>query len=156
LCEDNSCDDFEWYLRDENKDGIDDLECDCCEGLTGNVDGKADQGPEVDLGDIAALIDYLFINNTLPDCMLEANVDGSTEGILVDIGDLTALIDYLFITFTPPKPCPGYEGGETLSSLEYTQEDYKEVKEIINEAIKTKDVEVLDELLELDEEVRRR
>jgi len=47
---------------------------------------------------------YLFISFTPPDCMEEANCDGSIDGI-VDLGDLTTLIDYLFISFTPPAPC---------------------------------------------------
>ena len=55
-------------------------------------------------GNQTALIDYLFITFTVPECTDEANCDGSTNGV-VDIGDLTALIDYLFITFTPPAEC---------------------------------------------------
>ena len=74
----------------------------CCVGLTGNVDG--DLSDIVDIGDLTALIDYLFITFTVPVCMEEANCDGSANGV-VDIGDLTALIDYLFITFTPPVEC---------------------------------------------------
>ena len=75
---------------------------DCCVGLTGNVDNDA--GDAVDIGDLTALIDYLFITFAVPECMEEVNVDGSLDGV-VDIGDLTALIDYLFITFTPPAEC---------------------------------------------------
>jgi hypothetical protein len=74
----------------------------CCIDLTGNIDG--DPEDQVDLGDLTALIDYLFISFTEPDCTEEANVDGDAEG-LVDLGDLTALIDYLFISFTPPAEC---------------------------------------------------
>jgi len=74
----------------------------CCSGLTGNVDN--DPGDVIDIGDLTALIDYLFITFTMPECMEEANVDGDPGGV-VDIGDLTALIDYLFITFTPPAAC---------------------------------------------------
>ena len=74
----------------------------CCVGLTGNVD--SDPSDEVDLGDLTALIDYLFISFTEPVCIEEANVDGDAEGN-VDLGDLTALIDFLFITFTPPAEC---------------------------------------------------
>jgi hypothetical protein len=74
----------------------------CCIDLTGNVD--YDPADIVDLGDLTALIDYLFISFTPPACMEEANVDGDPEG-LVDLGDLTALIDYLFISFTTPAAC---------------------------------------------------
>ncbi len=72
----------------------------CCVGMTGNVDDDAEN--IVDIGDLTALIDYLFISYTVPVCFEEANCDG--EGT-VDIGDLTALIDYLFISYTPPEPC---------------------------------------------------
>jgi len=74
----------------------------CCIGSTGNVDG--DPTEFVDIGDLVALIDYLFISHADPECMEEANVDGRPDGI-VDIGDLAALIDYLFINFTQPAEC---------------------------------------------------
>src|SRR3972149_1039563 len=72
----------------------------CCEGLRGNVD--CDPAGLVDLGDLTALIDYLFISFEPPCCQEAANIDGTTG---IDIGDLTALIDYLFISFTPPRLC---------------------------------------------------
>jgi len=74
----------------------------CCIGLTGNVDNDPDE--LIDLGDLTALIDYLFISFTVPVCIEEANCDGDPAG-LVDLGDLTAIIDYLFITFTPTAAC---------------------------------------------------
>jgi len=76
----------------------------CCTwGMTGNVD--YDPEDIVDLGDLTALIDYMFLSFTEPPCIAEANVDGDPEGI-VDIGDLARLIDYLFISFAEPAPCP--------------------------------------------------
>jgi hypothetical protein len=88
---------------DTDGDGIGDV-CDtCCIGITGNVDGDSEE--LVDIGDLTALIDYLYISQTEPDCLDEANVDGDVEG-LVDIGDLTALIDYLYISNSPPADCP--------------------------------------------------
>ena len=76
----------------------------CCIGMTGNIDGDPEE--IIDIGDLTALISYLFIPpNEAPGCTEEANVDGDEEGI-VDIGDLTALIDYLFISHTPPADCP--------------------------------------------------
>jgi len=77
------------------------IEEECCNGLTGNVDDDTED--MVDIGDLTRLIDYLFISYTEPVCMEEANTDG--EGT-VDIGDLTRLIDYLFISYTPPAECP--------------------------------------------------
>jgi hypothetical protein len=73
----------------------------CCTGITGNVDGDIDEN--VDIGDVTAIISYLFIPpNPEPPCMDEANIDGDASGI-VDIGDLTGLIRYLYI---PPNPAP--------------------------------------------------
>jgi hypothetical protein len=73
----------------------------CCYGITGNVDD--DLSDIVDIGDLTALIAYLYIPpNPEPPCMDEGNIDGDTGG-LVDIGDLTALIGYLYI---PPNPQP--------------------------------------------------
>lgn len=70
----------------------------CCEGVTGNVDGDANE--IVDIGDLTALIAFLFIPpNPVPECLAEANTDGDENGI-VDIGDLTSLIAFLFI---PPN-----------------------------------------------------
>lgn len=79
----------------------------CCgsfssDGRTGNVDG--DPGKGVDIADLSALIDYLYISFAPPPCMLSANVDGDSAGG-VDISDLSALIDYLYISFTPSAVC---------------------------------------------------
>jgi hypothetical protein len=84
---------------DTNDDGIGDA-C-CCVTIAGNIDG--DPGELVDIGDLTALISYLYIPpNPVPGCPREANVDGDGSG-LIDIGDLTALISYLYI---PPNPEP--------------------------------------------------
>jgi hypothetical protein len=76
----------------------------CCVGSTGNVDG--DEADLVDVGDLTALIAYLYIPpNPEPSCFEEANIDGDTGG-LVDVGDLTALIAFLYIPPNPPTaPC---------------------------------------------------
>lgn len=79
----------------------------CCvplsiDGRTGNVDG--DPGKGVDISDLSALIDFLYISFTLPPCMESANIDGDGGGG-VDISDLSGLIDYLYISFTPPAAC---------------------------------------------------
>ncbi|UCC44667.1 MAG: putative Ig domain-containing protein [Candidatus Zixiibacteriota bacterium] len=99
-CPDDNCPDIHNPGQvDSDDDGRGDA-CDCCLWATGNVDGDPDD--LVDIGDLTALIDFLFISNEEPACMAEANTDG--EGT-VDIGDLTALIDYLFISYTPPAAC---------------------------------------------------
>jgi hypothetical protein len=74
----------------------------CCSGLTGNVD--CDPGDGVDISDLSAMIDHLYISFTPLCCKAEANVDGSVDGN-IDISDLSALIDYLYISFTPPAAC---------------------------------------------------
>jgi hypothetical protein len=73
--------------------------------MTGNVDDDPEE--LVDIGDVTALIMYLYIPpNPPPPCMEEANVDGDI-GVVVDIGDLTELIKYLYIPPNPePAPCP--------------------------------------------------
>lgn len=75
----------------------------CCEGLTGNVD--CDALNAIDISDLTALIDNLYITFTPLCCKAEANCDGSLDGN-VDIADLTVLIDFLYITFTTPAACP--------------------------------------------------
>jgi hypothetical protein len=73
----------------------------CCRGFTGNVDDDAVD--LVDIGDLTALISYLYIPpNPEPNCLKEANLDGDSQG-LVDIGDITAAISFLYI---PPNPPP--------------------------------------------------
>jgi hypothetical protein len=80
----------------------------CCtdlsnDGRAGNVDG--DPGKGVDISDLSALIDFLYISFTPPPCMLSANIDGDGGGG-VDISDLSGLIDFLYISFNPPALCP--------------------------------------------------
>jgi predicted outer membrane repeat protein len=75
-------------------------DCECCVEIAGNVDG--DPAQVIDIGDLTALISYLYINGAPPVCTQEGNVDGD-PGMVVDIGDLTAMIAYLYI---PPNPLP--------------------------------------------------
>jgi hypothetical protein len=74
----------------------------CCVDLTGNVD--CDLASGVDISDLSAMIDNLYISFAPLCCKKEANVDGSLDGN-IDISDLSALIDYLYISFTPPAAC---------------------------------------------------
>jgi len=89
----------------------------CCVGLTGNIDNDPDD--LVDVGDLTALIDHLFITYREPECIWEANIDGDEDGI-IDIGDLTALINFMFIGFSPPAPCQSNGSGPTGVLIEYT------------------------------------
>ncbi len=72
----------------------------CCNSRRGNVD--CDPRNQVDIGDLIALVDELFIGFLGLCCEESANVDG-TPG--VDIGDLITLVDHLFITFQPLPSC---------------------------------------------------
>lgn len=87
--------------EDNNGDGVGNA-C-CCVAVTGNVDCDLQEG--VDISDLSALIDNLFISFAGLCCPLEANVDGSPDGN-ADISDLSALIDYLYISFSAPASCP--------------------------------------------------
>lgn len=66
----------------------------CCIGTRGNVDASPDQA--VDISDLTALIDHLYISLGPLACDKEANIDGSPEG-QIDISDLALLIDKLYI-----------------------------------------------------------
>jgi hypothetical protein len=84
----------------------------CCVGITGNVDAGPDE--QIDIGDLTALIAYLYIPpNPVPTCLSEANTDGDPDG-LVDIGDLTVLIDFLYGGGAEPAPC---DGGGALRGI---------------------------------------
>jgi len=89
--------------------------CGCCQGPSrGHLDcdpGTPPTWDPIDIGDLTALIDKLFINITAVMCCCEEfNVDGSGEPPCddsdVDIGDATLMIDHLFIDLTPIPPCP--------------------------------------------------
>ncbi|MEE8577025.1 MAG: PKD domain-containing protein, partial [candidate division Zixibacteria bacterium] len=75
----------------------------CCIGMVGNVNN--DPGDEVDISDLTALVNYLFVPpNTEPGCLSEANISGD-PGCHIDISDLTALVNHLFVTFDPLPDC---------------------------------------------------
>jgi hypothetical protein len=62
--------------------------------VCGNVDGDPDGG--IDIADLGALIDYLYISLVKPLGWSSANIDDSPDHG-VDISDLSALIDYLYL-----------------------------------------------------------
>jgi hypothetical protein len=81
---------------------LDDQQVSCCVGFTGNVDGSPDDLP--DIGDLTALVNYLFITNDPLACYEEGNIDGDPDGV-VDLADLMSLIDHLFISTYPTAYC---------------------------------------------------
>ncbi len=74
----------------------------CCVGITGNVD--CSPTGSIDIADLTALIDYLYISLSPPCCTGEANVDGDPDNV-IDMSDLTRLIDHLFVSFSPVGSC---------------------------------------------------
>jgi hypothetical protein len=75
---------------------------DCCEGLTGNVDG--DLAGNVDLPDVIYLVNALFLGGPAAACMAEANVDGDAQ-CNVDLPDVIYLVNALFLGGPAPAPC---------------------------------------------------
>ncbi len=75
----------------------------CCNGKRGNID--CDPTNNCDIGDLTALVLYLFIDGNSLCCADAANMDMSAE-TTVDIADLSALVDQLFITMGPTPTCP--------------------------------------------------
>jgi len=79
----------------------------CCQGQVGDVNGL--HGDEPTIGDIAMLINYLFINFTEPPCLAEADVNQS-GGLNptrpdISIADIAILINHLYINFVPLHLC---------------------------------------------------
>jgi PKD repeat protein len=74
----------------------------CCIGQTGNVNGDVDD--IVDISDLTALVNHLFVTFAPLSCPEEANTNGDAGGV-VDISDLTALVNNLFVTFNPLAAC---------------------------------------------------
>jgi hypothetical protein len=73
---------------------------DCCVGTVGNVD--CDPEDNVDIADLTALVDHMFVSFGPLCCYKEAFLDFNEW---VDIADLTIMVDHLFLTFTPMDNC---------------------------------------------------
>ncbi len=81
----------------------------CCNGddKRGNVDGQLGPGGEIDVADLAYLVDFLFRSGPPPPCADEGNIDGqSGPGGTIDVADLSYLVDFLFRGGPPPAVCP--------------------------------------------------
>jgi subtilisin family serine protease len=81
----------------ELKDGS--IRLGCCLGRVGDVDGVG--GDEPSLADVMALVDFIYISGSAPDCLTEADVNqsggynaGRTD---ITLGDIMMLVTYLFI-----------------------------------------------------------
>ena len=73
----------------------------CCV-TRGNVDRMGDPAP--DIGDLIYLVTYMFQGGEVPECMVEADINGS--GGIPDIGDLIHLVNYMFQEGPEPAACP--------------------------------------------------
>jgi len=74
--------------------------CTCCDTHVGDANGDGQDVPTI--GDVSALVDFLFVTRTRPRCLAEADANQSggpypSEND-VTISDASSLIDYLFIT----------------------------------------------------------
>ncbi|UCC43535.1 MAG: M20/M25/M40 family metallo-hydrolase [Candidatus Zixiibacteriota bacterium] len=64
-------------------------------------EGDANDDGVVDIGDLTAMIDYLFISYTPPESLNGSDVNADCT---VDMGDITWMIKYLFLQAAPPLP----------------------------------------------------
>ena len=74
-----------------------------CVGTVGNV--NCDYRDEVTLGDVALLIDHLFISGVRLPNLQEANINGDPN-CEITTGDVAMLIDHLFISGLELPDCP--------------------------------------------------
>lgn len=73
----------------------------CCSGSRGNIDCSSNN--VIDIADLVALVDHLFITTPELCCLAEANV---VDDATIDIADLTFLVDFLFVNNPPMTLCP--------------------------------------------------
>ncbi len=73
----------------------------CCLGTRGNVD--CDASNSIDISDLTALVDYLWISQRPLCCPVSASLDGQPN---TDIVDVLALVEYMYISFGAVPPCP--------------------------------------------------
>lgn len=74
----------------------------CCQGFTGNV--NQDGNGDVNLTDLTALVNSLFVTFEPLPCPAAANTSGDPAGE-INLTDLTALVNALFVTFEPTAAC---------------------------------------------------
>jgi len=74
-----------------------------CIGTVGNV--NCDYRDEITVGDVALLIDNLYISGVRLPNLQEANINGDPAGEIT-VGDVAMLLDHLFITGVELPDCP--------------------------------------------------
>ena len=77
----------------------------CCIGMRGNID--YDPLDAINIADLVYFVDYSFGSpqGPEPECLEEADVDGSED---LNIADIVYLVDYMFGTPQGPEPLPCY------------------------------------------------
>ncbi len=73
----------------------------CCINRRGNVNGDAGDG--VNVSDLTYLVNYLFKDGPVPQCLEEADVNGN---VTVNVADLTYLVNFLFKAGPLAVLCP--------------------------------------------------
>ena len=91
--------------------------------VVGYEPGDLDNSGGVDIADLSALIDYLYISFT-PPCLLSAANVADFPLTNIDISDLSRLIDYLYISFLPLQ-CPS-------AAAEKSSTNQLEVRYVVN------------------------
>ncbi len=91
--------------------------------VLGYEPGDLDNSGGVDIADLSALIDYLYISFT-PPCLLSAANVADFPLSNIDISDLSRLIDYLYISFLPLQ-CPS-------AAAEKSSTNQLEVEYVVN------------------------
>jgi len=94
----------------------------CCDGRRGDVNGQGGDTPTI--GDVAWLIDHLFLTGLTIGCPEEANIDGSTTDPIISMDDIVLFIDHLYISMTPVDECP-----EPISSRRNPSQNYMNTTE---------------------------
>ncbi len=96
---DNCPDVYNPDQTDTNGNGIGDACDNCCQGRVGDINGEG--GDEPSIGDVAVIVDMLFISMVPAPCLAEADINqsGGVDPAIDDIsiGDVAILVDYLFI-----------------------------------------------------------
>jgi hypothetical protein len=86
--------------------------------IQGFEPGDVDNSGGVDITDLTALIDFLYISFT-PLCLSSAaNVDGNCTNPNIDISDLTRLIDFLYVSFNPLECCPPNPAARPVAAIQ--------------------------------------
>ncbi|MEW5795169.1 MAG: trypsin-like peptidase domain-containing protein [Candidatus Zixiibacteriota bacterium] len=89
---------------DQDCDGVD---ASCCVGMVGDANNSGGDAPTI--GDVTAMIDYLFLGGAPLACLQEGDINqsGGRYPVFEDlsIGDITTLIDHLFISGAALSSC---------------------------------------------------